>query len=409
MLSAYRKRFSCNNVIIKCIEEWKMFLDRKEYVGCLLMDLSKAFDCLPHGLLLSKLSAYGLHENACLFIKSYLSDRSQRVKIDRSCSSWLQLKRGIPQGSLLGPLLFNLFLNDLLIQLKDHCTVFNYADDNSLSCHHSDLKSLVSNLEMASERALAWFDCNFMKANPDKFNLILLTGRNQHEEVTMQLRNTKITSVDEVKLLGVTLDKDLSFTPHIRNLCKKVAKQVNAMSRLSSMLSPQTKWSVFNSFVKSNFAYCTVVFHHCGVQNDKKLEKMHERAIRVVYNDYVSPYKTLLERSKRKLLYEEREDMLIELVFKVLHGLSPPIDNNMFVRQSFNHNLRDTNILKTPNYETVKFGFNSLKVSGALCWNRLPNAIKNCDTLGCLKNALHNYRPQCECGSCVKCFFYVSR
>ena len=171
------------------------------------------------------------------------------------------------------------------------------------------------------------------------------------------------------------------------------------------MLSPQTKWSVFNSFVKSNFAYCTVVFHHCGVQNDKKLEKMHERAIRVVYNDYVSPYNVLLKMSNRKLLYEEREDMLIELVFKVLHGLSPPIDNNMFVRQSFNHNLRDTNILKTPNYETVKFGFNSLKVSGALCWNRLPNAIKNCDTLGCLKNALHNYRPQCKCGSCVKCFF----
>ena len=83
-------------------------------------------------------------------------------------------------------------------------------------CHHSDLKSLVSNLEMASERAMAWFYSNFMKANPDKFNLIILSGRNQHEKVTMQLRHTKTTSIDEVKLLGVTLDK----TSHIRNLCK---------------------------------------------------------------------------------------------------------------------------------------------------------------------------------------------
>jgi len=172
-----------------------------------------------------------------------------------------------------------------------------------------------------------------MKANPDKFSLIILSGRNRHEKVTLKLRSAQISSVPEVKLLGVTLDQNLNFTSHVRNVCKKAARQINAMSRLTNMLSIQTKLSMFNAFVKSNFAYCTLVFHFCGVNNDKKLEKMFERALRTVYNDYSCPYHELLKRSNSKLLYEEREDLVIELVYKILQRISPQF--NVFRTQCY--------------------------------------------------------------------------
>ena len=103
------------------------------HVGLLLLDLSKAFDCLPHRLLLCKLHAYGVSRDACSLLHSYLSSRFQRVKISASRSDWVQMTKGVPQGSILGPMLFNIFINDLIYVVNDVCPLCNYADDNTLA------------------------------------------------------------------------------------------------------------------------------------------------------------------------------------------------------------------------------------------------------------------------------------
>ena len=110
LVSAFRKGYSCQSLLIKCVDNWKVALDNNQYVGALFMDLSKAFDCLPHGLIVAKLHAYGLSASACNLLFSYLNGRKQRVKISNSRSSWTALSKGVPQGSILGPLLFNIFL-----------------------------------------------------------------------------------------------------------------------------------------------------------------------------------------------------------------------------------------------------------------------------------------------------------
>ena len=134
-------------------------MDNNEYVAAVLMDLSKAFDCLPHKILLSKLSAYGLSDEAVLLLKSYLSDRKQRIKLNNIVSSWSEIKKGVPQGSILGPLLFNVFINDIFYFIE-HGTLYNYADDNTISFSLPDFNRLIQVLQKESSTLINWFRIN---------------------------------------------------------------------------------------------------------------------------------------------------------------------------------------------------------------------------------------------------------
>ena len=141
------------------------------------MDLSKAFDCLSHNILLSKLSAYGLSEESVLLLKSYVSDRKQQIKMSSVVSSWANINKGVPQGSILGPLLLNVFRNVLFNFIKT-CTLYNYAEDNTLLFHSPDFNELIKFLQQKGKILIDWFSFNCMQKNTGKFQAIAVSKKN---------------------------------------------------------------------------------------------------------------------------------------------------------------------------------------------------------------------------------------
>ena len=197
-LAAFRKGFGCQSTLLRLLEDWRKALDNNECVAAILMDLSRAFDCLPHGLLIAKLRAYVLSKEAVgLLLESYLSDRSKQVKLGKCTSPWENLFKRIPQGSILGPLLFNVFLNDIFyFDLK--CIIYNCADDNTVANIHKDLDILKLVLENERLNLISWFEKNLMKANTEKFQAICV-GKKSHDNIkSFTIGDTDITYDDNV-------------------------------------------------------------------------------------------------------------------------------------------------------------------------------------------------------------------
>ena len=269
-LSAYRKSYSCQHVILQLTEYWREALDINDYVGTMAMDLSKAFDSMLHGLLIAKLHAYGMSKTACGMIVSYLSNRRQRVKISGEVSNWSTINRGVPQGSVLGPLLFNLFLNDLFF-VKLSGKIANYADDNHLYNKNECIENLKIDLVNDANAAVTWFHENHMIANPDKFQCIMLS-RNGGVSIPLSVHNNILYPTDEIKVLGVTLDDSLNFKSHVTDICNRASRQINSFKRFAKYLKIDRRLSVYKSFIQSNFSYCPLAWIFCGRKNSISLK-----------------------------------------------------------------------------------------------------------------------------------------
>ena len=171
-LCTYRKGYSTRHALFRLVESCRSSLDMKGFAGAILMDLSKAFDCLNHKLLIANLEAHGFSRSALKFVYNYLSNRKKRVKVNWKFSSWQQSVKGAPQGSVLGPLLFNIFLNDLFF-LVEETEICNYADDTTIYVCGQELTHVVTSLENDAQRISKWFFHNSMKQNPDKCHLLI--------------------------------------------------------------------------------------------------------------------------------------------------------------------------------------------------------------------------------------------
>ena len=207
------------HALFRLLQSWQKTLDNSEYVGTVLVDLSNGYDCVPHDLLIAKLEAYGLDKISLHLLIDYLSIRKQRTKIGSSFIDWWDVVCGIPQGSILGPLLFNIFINDMLffVSKSDIC---NFADNNALSSCGKMLGDILHNLKFDLGHILKWLNVNSLKPNPGKFQVNLFLGGNEIEKS------------QKVVLLGITIDDKLSFKTHIENIYRQAKNKLQALQRI---------------------------------------------------------------------------------------------------------------------------------------------------------------------------------
>ena len=254
-LFGFRKAHSTEQCLNTMLENWKKSLDSKKQVGAVLTDLSKAFDCLNHDLLISKFEACGFNTQALIFIQDYLSNRSQKTKINSEYSSFRDIKYGVPQGSILGPLLFNIFLNDIFFFINDS-NITNYADDNTPYAAEDSVEKLLETLERETNILIEWFKVNEMKSNSDKCHLIIVNNQDNN----IKIGNDIITSKTSVKLLGVTIDNKLNFNEHVDNICKKANNKLHALARIAKYLNPDKLRILMKTFIESQFNYCPLIW-----------------------------------------------------------------------------------------------------------------------------------------------------
>lgn len=240
-----------------------------------------------------------------------------------------------------------------------------------------------------------------MKANPDKFQVIQFGKTN--DTLPIVIENNIIQSTSSVKLLGVSIDKELNFKFHVADLCKRAGRKLNVLIRLSKCLDIPSKLLLFHSFILSHFEYCSSVWHNCRLSDTKKIERIQERAIKYIFRDFSSSYADLRDQYNRPLMYIHRLKKILMTVFMCIHKISPSYLHNMYILKETQYDTRKILPIEQPIYNTIRYGKHSLKYYAACNWNKLDNEIKNSETIKEFKNNLNLWTPSCLCGQCDLC------
>ena len=208
------------------MKKWRKCLDKGGKVGAIFVDHSKAFDSIRHDLLIAKLHAYGFNREALLLVHSYLENRQQRVKINGSLNDYKHLQLGVSHGSVLGPLFFNIYINDLLLSIQE-TELCSYADDTTIYTCDMHLENVISRLANDSQIIIEWFSNNYMKLNEEKCH-VMVFGVKTDQKVSIEIGNCTVKNSQEEKLLGVLIDANLSFEKHVSNICRKAGNKLFA-------------------------------------------------------------------------------------------------------------------------------------------------------------------------------------
>ena len=229
------------------IEKWKTILNKKLKVSAHFMDLLKTFETLDHSLLLAKLRTYGSDTNSLSFIQSYLKNRIQRCKIEDDFSNWREITAGVPRSSILGPLLFNIFIDGFLLFVESS-NVCNYADDNTVFAFGKTFDEVTTYHQG---------NYNLLVLNSDKCHFMIFGTPNTLPN--FKCKNITIKSSASENRLGVIIDNKLDFTKDLNTVCKEPNLMLHALNTISRFFSPEQHVLIINAYVKSLFNYCLLV------------------------------------------------------------------------------------------------------------------------------------------------------
>ena len=265
--------------------------------------------------------------------------------------------------------------------------IAKYADGNTPHATNKHLETVLKDLEQGSDTSLNWFKDNLLKASPEIYHLLVSTNEKRHLNVgEVEISNGKCE-----KFLGIKIDSKLMFDSHVKSLCKKASQKLNALSRVAYQLDFNQRKLLLNTFITSQFSYALVVWMFHSRKQNHHIDRIHERAVRVVYKDYNSSFDELLEKDNSYKIHDRNLQKLVTEIFKVKMNLSPEIMKELFEIVEGPHALRNELKLKSRKIHSVRYGIETAFFVGARVWNSLPSDLKHCKSLELFKTALANF------------------
>ena len=244
-----------------------------------------------------------------------------------------------------------------------------------------------------------WFKSNYLSSNDDK-NKLLVTNSNP---VSAKVGNEVIKSSKSVKLLGITLDSKLTFKDHVTKMCKKISNKIHALGWVAKYMDSKNIKLIVQTFIENEFYYCPLIWMMHNRTLNNKINKLHERALRIALDDDISSYSDLLVKSESYTIHERNLQKLATLMYKVKNNLSPKIVSNIFSKFSAPFVFRKEKVWETGNVRTTLYGTETISYRGPQIWKYMPNDIKNSKTLTEFKNKIKIWKPaDCTCRLCKK-------
>ena len=365
--------------------------ENKEIPCCIFLDFAKAFDTVNHKILIDKLYYYGIRGSPLDWITSYLTNRSQCVTINNHTSSKLPITCGVPQGSILGPMLFLLYINDI-VSSASKVDFQLFADDTCIFFSHKDKQILENTLN--SELALIhdWLVANKLSLNVSKSNLLTFRNKNSTEGpmITLKINNEIVAEKAYAKYLGIIFDNKLTWHFHIEHIALKLTKSNGLIAKLRHFISLDKLKLIYNALIQPHLDYGSLSWSSASDSQLNRLTKLQNKTVKLMSfkKRFHSPTPLFLDI---KVLPLKQSIMLnqIKFIWKILHHKFPICIEEIFSNNNINLSNRDPESLKLNlPFKITSFGTSFLLFSGIKTWNSIPPNIRLSKSLFSLKRNL---------------------
>ncbi len=397
--SAYRQNHNTQTSLHRVVDDWIDNMCDNMYTGVCFLDIKKCFDTIDHNVLLEKMKYYGIDNSELKWFKSYLEDRSQIVKCNGQTSERKFVSIGVPQGSVLGPLLFLMFVNDL--SQHTHIGVTNlYADDTVVYYAGKTVDEVNSVLQQCVTDMSKWYGGNKLTLNAEKSNTMIIRTRfrplQDNDKLNISINGTCLKQVNSTRYLGTIIDEHLTWNEQVGALCRSLSYKVSQLARLKKSTPNDIIIRIYNSVIQPCFDYAVTIWGNSTKSNISKIQRIQNRAARIITGnfDYVNHRGIDIVHNLGWMDIEQRIMYFRSLlVYKCIHGLAPDyLRNEVVLLSEISTNVTRqhplTVALPLPEKDMSKRKFSYI---GGKTWNSLPNEIKNCRSLGMFKLKLKHY------------------
>ena len=382
MQFGFRSGHSTDHALVSLTESIKASLDKNRF-GCgIFIDLQKAFDTLNHDILLKKLEHYGIRGIALNWFESYLRNRKQFVSVNGHSSSTCDITCGVPQGSVLGPLLFLIYINDLPNSSK-LLNFFLFADDTNIYFESDDPTRLSKTVNKELKKVKSWLDCNKLALNIEKTNFVLFHSPRKKLPNLMNLKfgKSSIKKTKYVKFLGVLVDEHLSWKYHINELYKKLSRTTGIFFKIRHYIPIETLICLYNSLFSSFLSYGIIAWGLTYTSYLNPVFLLQKKILRCIkFQPFTAPSTPLFHSLKIMKLEDIFHLNILTFVFKAINKLSPIYFHNYFSPSSSVHRFGTRHATRGDLFNTLKnttlHGHKTAQYFGSKLWNTLPIFIR---------------------------------